>query len=316
MGTTTLLFLFVAASSSTSAGDRVRLSLDDCVPARDLVHDLVSIEIGFPRLTDEADALEVGVDCQKDLVRVYVTPNVYSVPDRKIRRDEVDAQDGSRLIALNITELLQDVDTEKHRSRVLQKRDEAPAAVAVVPESASVSTALRARLGAAPALRFLAKPNRFAIGGRASFGLDAPRAAGFVWSLQAYGGFEESSVNLSLGSVRVRAVSAGIGAGQRFDVGSTVALFALVGLSGGWAWIDGLTNDETAIDTGRGGGAWFGPTAAARIRFGESAGLSMGIEGGYTMRSVYGEVDDNQRVGLRGGWAMGDLAFDWSWGER
>lgn len=309
-----MLFLLVAATSSTTAGDRVRLSLGDCVPARDLVHDLIAIEIGFQRLTDEADALELEADCQKDQVLIHVTPNLFGVRSRSISRAEVDAQDGSRLIALNITELLADVDAEQRRAVVVTQRDE-PAAVVVLPASATVSSALRSRIGAAPALRFLTSPNRFAVGGRASFGLDGPRAAGFVWSVLAYAGFDESSANLSLGSVRARVASAGLSAGQRIDFNESLALFALVGVTGGWVWIDGLTNDLSRVDTGRGSGSWFGPTVAARLRFGESAGLSLGLEGGFATRAVYGEVEGNEKIGLRGAWAGADLMFDWSLGE-
>jgi hypothetical protein len=320
---------------ATPSAETVRLTLGDCVPSRDLVHDLVAIEIGFERLVERDAAVSVIVACHANEVSIAIEHTTLA---RTIARAEVGSKiDGARLVALNIVELINSAskDSPQPRPRTETKsemrtraapgvqagtetKSEARAAPGSATETnldpAQPSASLRTRFSAAPALRYDGS-DQLALGVRATAALDAAKDAGFVWTLQLTAGVEQSNTTVALGSIRTRAANISLAAGERIDLTRDVAIFGLLGASGGWVNLTSSTDDAEVI-TKNGSGLWFGPMLAARIRYGARAGISLGIEAGLVTKEVYGELDGGERFGQRGPWLGADLAIDWSAGER
>lgn len=390
MSSPSLMLLFGIAAAAVPQ-QTVRLGLGDCVPSRDLVHDLVAIEIGFENLVDRTDAaIEVRVECRADQVIIALLPGAIRAPDERARSNdlvaldgrtasngtashgrtasngraasngrtakdgltssspsdgreaasanpalrgvparvialsEVEKRDGARLVALNIVELL---NTSAASQAAASQAAVSQPAVALEPtlapaqKKAAPAVVVRSddpprgphrlRVAAAPALRYQAKPGRFAYGARASFGIDAPRFAAFPWTLQLGGGVEQSESSVALGTIKTRAAAISFGAGERIDVSDEVAIFGLIGASGGYANLDVSTGDAKIIARG-GSGWWLGPMLAARVRYGARAGISLGVEAGLITREVYGELPGGEKFGQRGAWLGLELALDWS----
>src|SRR5687768_8161473 len=155
------IWLLGAVLAGAPSAETVRLGLGDCVPSRDLVHDLVAIEIGFEQLADEHAALEVRVECHAREVSISLIPAVDGVPARRIAKSEVKKRDGARLVALNIVELLHDARGKLARAPVIKEPSRETVAVVVAPVANVVESSLRTRLSAAPVLRYLASGDRF-----------------------------------------------------------------------------------------------------------------------------------------------------------
>ncbi len=274
-----------STATQTATIDTVSLRMGDCVPSPDLVHDLVAIELGFDRIVDSDAAFEARVFCESNSLRIEIWP---TGGRRRIPLREVVREGGPRLVALNITELAQDA--RKPREDVAQDT-------------------LRYRAGLSSAVRVLAAPTRPAFGVRFGGGFDASPLSSFPWSTHADLGFEQSTSSLELGDLRARSISGRLLAGLRFDPGSRWSLFSWLGARLGWVWLEGR-GDPNAVMTQSGSGPWFGPVAAARIRYGGRWGVALGIEAGWTATSVFGQID-SQRVGLVDGWVGADLTVDW-----
>ncbi len=180
-----LALLAGALSTTSSSADTVHLHLGACVPERDLVHDLVGIEIGFDRLVETDALFEVYVTCEGSILNLHLSPNPFGIEARRVSADDLH-EGGSRLVALNVVELIQD-GAKAPRERAPSERS-AETVARASPEQAPqtrtrsaeraerAETAERApqtRLGASPTLRLLPKPGRLAIGARASFGIDS-----------------------------------------------------------------------------------------------------------------------------------------------
>ncbi len=325
------MILPLSALLLASAPDPARLHLESCVPQPDLVHDLVAIEIGFERLIDTPARFEVYARCTTEAVQIRLHPNPFQLPSRTIENVEYQQPGGARLIALNIVELLVEAfnrakappkppDTSKAPKPQTGSSTIAKSAQGASSPGLSVRGPLPApvlwsmRLGAAPALRYLPNPARVAVGARASLGFDG--ASGMpvrlTWATQIELGFERSQASFDLGEVQTQALFGAVLGGARLRLWDRLALFGLAGIKGGWAWLSAQA--QAQAQPGEGQGPWWGPTASLRLRYGDSWGVALGLEGGWTLYGVFGEVEDSEPVGLRSGWLGADLSVDWRFG--
>lgn len=308
-----LPLLFAAMTSTSSAAGTVRLDLDDCIPSRDLVSDLVSIEIGFDRVVDGDADVVVRSACDRDFLRIFVARDrpmagaqdlvVLDIAERRIALSDVRREGGARLVALNVAELVND-------APVVAVAPAAPAAVPAVtapirtqPESSAVTL----RIGAAPIVRLLPSPGRMAVGMRGSVSVDGRTTP---WTASLDGGFEQSASTFELGDVRTRVLSIAALGGLRHAPSEVLSLYLLGGVRGGWAWLESTPNDATVAATD-GNGIWLGPMIGARVRYGRSVGISLGIEGGWTTNGIVGDAG-GAPAGLVDGWLGADLTIDWS----
>lgn len=309
------LMLLSGIAAAAVPDQTVRLGLGDCVPSRDLVHDLVAIEIGFERLIDRTEAaIEVRVECRADQVVIALAPASRGVPARVIALSEVEKRDGARLVALNIVELLNTpatkVEVGEPATAPRLRKKSAPPAIELAPRGGD-PLPHRFRVAAAPGFRYQPSPGRFAYGARASLGIDAPRGAPFPWTLHFGGGVEQSQAKLALGSIKTRVAAIALGAGERLEITDDLSIFGLIGASGGYAKLDADAGGAKIIARS-GSGWWLGPMLAARVRYGARAGISLGVEGGLITREVYGELPGGEKFGQRGAWLGLELALDWS----
>lgn len=305
------LIVLIGAVTSTAAprADSIHLGLGDCVPSRDLVHDLVGIEIGFDRLVDGKAATEVRVECHAPEISIALSPPA-RVKARRVSTKEIDKGSGARLIALNIVELLREADAGREAKKAplkglaLRNTNTVIAARQPIEESKGVRT----RISAAPALRFLAKEDRVVFGARASFAMDAERDAPFPWTFVFSAGVEQFETHFEQGSIRTRVGALTLAGGERIELADRLSIFGLIGASGGWA---ALSSDAKSV-----GGAWVGPMLGARMRYGQNAGVSLGVEAGLVTTEIVAEGEDGGAPhGQHGAWLSVDVAFDWSAGE-
>lgn len=292
------------AGALVSTSSTVRLHLDACVPDRDLVHDLVGIEIGFDRMTEEVATFEVYGACSPGELDLSLDTGG-GAQERRILLGDVRVG-GPRLVALHIVELIHDAAARPRPPPPL------PSSSPVVQTGTEASTFTR--LGAAPTLRLLPKPGRVAIGGRASIGVDLPVGRRTAVAILIDAGFEQADANVPLGTVRTRVLSAAGMAGGRFDLIDDFALFVLAGLRGGWGWLEGVSEDAEQVEIGAGNGPWLGAAVGLRGRYGGAIGVTLGLEGGWTVYRLFGDAGASEPVGLQSGWVGVDVTVDWSFG--
>ena len=295
--------LNIGLSLAVAAVPTVQLAFDRCIEDRDQIRNLVGIEIGFDRLVPKGD-YRIELICTPRTVAVRVRPNPKTVPMRVVPRDDLLDPSGTRILALHIAELMRDMPAQPI-SASLTVAEDAP-----VPSFEADKTSGAMRVGAAPSIRYVTSPVRWAIGARAHIGIDLASEGSSAWSFGIDAGFEQADSQLSLGNIRSSVVSAAVVGGGRFDLADDLALFTVVGARGGWAWLSGSAEDD-AVD-GSGQGPWFGPIASLRLRYGGTFGVSVSVEGGWTIAGVVGDVGENDPVGLTNGWLGADLALDWS----
>jgi hypothetical protein len=176
----------------------------------------------------------------------------------------------------------------------------------VVVEESSLS----GWIAVGPTVRYLPQPARGAYGARAGGGLDVPLGEAISLAFLLDCGFEQSQASVALGSIRAQVLSAALQAGPRFVLSESWALFLLLGARGGWAWLSGRSDDE-AVELRSRDGRWLGPLLGLRLRMGRTAGVSLGLEGGWTVASL----DTEESIGLKSGWVGADLSVDWSFGD-
>jgi hypothetical protein len=286
-------------ATSTAPSSEVELRLDDCIQHPDLVHDLVQIELGHD---PGASPRRVHVECREQAVVIRIEPNPTGLLERTVLRSDVITEGGPRLIALNIVELVQE--SEPRGSTPTPRPSAAPVITEPRPPRA------RPWIGAAPTMRVRPGPNGVAIGGLLKIGLDAASTPKIPWALQVDGGFEQASASVALGSTHLQAVHGAIQAGLGFRIAERWRLSTLIGARGGWAWIEGETADFMSTSAAKGDGFWWGPIASVRARHGRTLGFSLGLEGGWTARPIYGRVPEGI-VGQRDGWLGFDVTIDW-----
>ena len=308
------LALLGALASTSSTADRVRLRLDDCVPEPDLVHDFVSIELGFDRVVEaEAEAnTNVVVACGPEF-RIHLDPNPLGVQDRTVAESDVRREGGARLLALNIVELVQEATLARPAPSGPPTASSAGITVSR-PVAPSTSSSMRTHLAASPTVRLLSDPGRIAVGARASLDFDTAWTSTQAWSFRIDAGFEQSEAEVELGAIRARVVSASLQTGPRLRLASTVSIYWLVGIRGGWGWLDGRAQDTAQVQGTDGSGPWLGPMVAVRARFGRRFGVALGAEAGWTTYGVFGRDGGGNAVGLEKGWVGADLSLDWSFG--
>lgn len=302
-----LLVSTATAGAAAPSPATVRLHLADCIAQRDLVMDLVGIELGFGRVVEEGADLDLHSACEASLLRLYITrprrwrgASVLDVTERRIALTDVQASGGPRLVALNIAELVQDMPAP------------APARLEAAPPAPPPDVGPRLRLGAAPTVRYVPAPDRPVPGARLSVGLDGGPDGALPWSVAIDAGFERIVRGLDVGSLRTEVASFSARAGARWAVTERLAVFTHVGLRGGWVWLAGESEDD-GVRTTAGSGPWFGPMGAVFARYGDRLGVGLGLEGGWTAAGVFGDAAGT-RVGLEGGWLGGELRLDWRFG--
>ncbi len=301
-----LVWLTVGATDGS-----VRLQLADCVPAPDLVYDLVGIEIGTGRLTDGDARVVVRTECTDQLLRIFVSNDralgdrvVQDITERRIAREDVRTGGGARLVALNIVELINDASYVEER-RAFVAPPTAPSVGA--PVSATVSRPLDVLVSAAPTIRVMPGATPVAFGARARVALDFDG-----WTVALDGGFAQSDGTVDVGAVRTRLVSGAAVLGRSKNLAARLDGLVSAGIRGGWVWVYGRSESDTVATRG-GSGPWFGPRVGARIRYGSRVGVALGVEGGWTASGVFGDAD-GERAGLYGGWFGAELAIEGRWG--
>jgi hypothetical protein len=310
--TAALTISVLALTSTVSAAATVRLHLAECVTQRDLVEDLVGIELGFERMRAHQAALEVHTACGQADLRIYIerahtfegpSPAVVrDIAERRIALTDVRGEGGPRLVALNIAELVQDQAT-------LAAPPPAPALAAPAPTAPPPPRGPRLRLGAAPSVRLVPTPGRALPGVRLSVALDP----GGPWVAELDAGFEQADAEVALGVIQTRVLTAALSGGLRLEPGDALALYLQAGLRGGWVWLDAEGADATVAAAG-GSGPWVGPLVQARLRYGGRLGVALGLEGGWALYGVFGDAG-GARFGLEDGWVGVDLRLDWRFGE-
>ncbi len=309
------MILPLSALLLASAPAPARLHLEPCVPQPDLVHDLVAIEVGFERLIDTPARFEVYARCTPGTLQIRLHPNPLQLPLRTIANVEFQQPGGARLIALNIVELL----VEAFAKTKAPPAPPPPTASSTVADNTASASSSARRSAPAPlpapvlwSMRLGAA--RVAVGARASLGFDG--ASGlpvrWTWATQIEPGFERSQASFDLGQVQTQALFGAVLGGARLRLWDRLALFGLAGLKGGWAWLSARAVEQA--QPGEGQGPWWGPTASLRVRYGDAWGVALGLEGGWTLNGVFGEIEDSAPIGLRSGWLGADLSVDWRFG--
>ncbi|MEM7675262.1 MAG: hypothetical protein AAF449_04565 [Myxococcota bacterium] len=282
----------IIALATPSSFPTVELTFDDCIDTPELVRNLVAIEIGLDRIVGKRADYRVQVVCAEGFVLFRVEPPSGVAP-RPVVRAELNGEEGPRILALHLAEMI-------GQFRVL------PTTTATLSASVRPSTV---RAGIAPTFRLLEAPDRIAWGGRAHISMAVPTTEHVDFAFFLDAGFDRGEGQVARGDVQASVASVAALAGGLFMLADRMSVSTLIGLRGGWAWISGVADEISVGDSGS--GPWFGPAASVRLRYGDPLGVSVGLEAGWTVAGVQGDVGESSPVGLTRAWLGFDVALDW-----
>jgi hypothetical protein len=256
------------------------------------------------------EALRVSVDfvpcaSESTAVRIAVTDaQEPQASEREVSLADVAASARSRALALVVAELIRSFgqtppkDPPKEVPEIPVK-DVAP--IAEMPPSARLSLGLEGRARTVPTR------NTTLWGGRARLML--------LWKrmhAEVDVGGDTASARTDLGTVSLRSVSLGLGAGPHFAT-HTVSLDVGPRFELGRAWIrgDAQSSDATA---GSGGGVFSTLGLRASLEIPAAARLRPGlaVEAGGVLRGTRGESDGRTVVGITGYYLIGAVAIAFS----
>lgn len=310
MAVATPLLVLLLASPPLGVEETVELRLGPCVREPDLVHDLVGIELGLPRLVDADGRWVVEVECRAPVLVVKIRPNPEGLLDRLVLAEDLGADGGARLLALNIVELVQEAE-----ARAAPPPSEPAATPAVAPVKVvapAPANTFGLRLAVAPQLLFRAGPGGPAYGLKVTGGLDNAGSAAWPWSLAVDLGIDRSARTLSQGDLVIETLRGGGWLGLALPLSSQLLLHTHLGLRLGWSHL-GAESRDAAVSAQAGEGWWWGPAIATRLRYGQLPAVSLGLEAGWIARPIYGQVAEGQ-AGVRDGWLAIDLGLELAWG--
>ncbi|MBK6685896.1 MAG: hypothetical protein IPG45_15595 [Deltaproteobacteria bacterium] len=311
MAVATSFFALFLASSPSGVEETVQLRLGPCVVEPDLVHDLVGIELGLLRLVDVDGRRVVEVECRAPVLVVKVRPNPEGLLDRLVLAEDLGADGGARLLALNIVELVQEAEARATPPAPTQKP---PAPSITGTPRPPEPDGFGLRLVVSPQLLIRAGPTGPAYGLKVAAGLDATAQAAWPWSAAIDLGVDRSARELSQGNLVIETLRAGGWLGLALPLGSQLLLHTHLGLRFGWSQVAAESLDAGIIaQTGE--GWWWGPALATRLRFGHFPAVSVGVEAGWIARPIYGQIAEGQ-AGVRDGWLAVDLGLELAWGAE
>jgi hypothetical protein len=319
-GLAALLVLGLATPSVSppSGALEIDLHIDPCLGApEEEVRRLTALELTVRVVSGQAgtrQAARVEMSCAENGIVLRVTDKTGKVLERTLTFESLEADVRSRALALAVTEL------------VLTSWMEAPERAKPAPAAPAAPSPLDADERAAR------ESNDVRAGGvdhvigfglvTAPFdGIDLGWGGGvrLAWiSPYSWLGADldvsvaRAEAHTALGDVSASSWSAAL-RGVLRGVLPPLFVDAGAGLRLGIARLSGTPNDSSVASGGVVAGPWAGPLTHAGLGVKiHSVALVLGVEGGYRLRGVTGEVDGTDAVPLDGAWLSVSLGAGWS----